>query len=45
MLIVHAQLTGPLGESVTRKRRDDDVKAGTIEAVGVWIGQEWHEWQ
>jgi hypothetical protein len=45
VLIVHAHLTGPLGEPVTRKGRDDDVKGGTIDAVGVWIGQEWHERQ
>ena len=45
VLIVHAHLTAPLGESVTRKRRDDDVKAGTVNAMGVWIGQEWHERQ
>src|SRR5207244_13169258 len=31
------------GEPVTRKRRDDDVKGGTIDAVDMWIGQEWHE--
>src|SRR4030095_4501561 len=43
VLIVHARLTGPLGEPVTRKGRDDDVKGGTVYAVGVWIGQEWHE--
>ena len=43
--IVDAGRMGPLGESVTRKRRDNDVKAGTIDAVGVWIGQEWHERQ
>src|SRR4029077_5638524 len=45
VLIVHDHLTGPLGESVTRKRRDHDVKAATIDAAGVWIGQEWHERQ
>ena len=43
VLIVHAHLTGPLGESVTRKGRDDDVKGGTVDAVGVRIGQEGHE--
>src|SRR4029453_15914061 len=43
VLIVHAHLTGPLGEPVTRKGRDDDVKGGTVDAVSVWIGQEWHE--
>ena len=43
VLIVHAHLSGPLGEPVTRQRRDDDVKGGTLDAVGVWIGQERHE--
>jgi hypothetical protein len=43
VLIVHAHPTGPFGESLTRKGRDDDVKRGTVDAVGMWIGQEWHE--
>src|SRR5207237_54927 len=43
MLVVHTHLTGPLGEPVTRKGRDDDVKGGTVNAVGVRIRQEWHE--
>src|SRR5439155_5990499 len=43
VLIVYAHLTGPLGEPVTRKGGDDDVKGRTVNAVGVWIGQEWHE--
>src|SRR5206468_588233 len=43
VLIVHTHLTGPLGKPVTRKGRDDDIKGGTVDAVGVRIGQEWHE--
>src|SRR4029453_4600711 len=43
VLIVDARPTGPFGEPVTRKGRDDDVKGGTVDAVGKWIGQEWHE--
>jgi hypothetical protein len=42
-LIVDADLTGPFGEPVTRKGRDNHVKGGTVDAVSVWIGQEWHE--
>src|ERR1044071_3349662 len=42
-LIVDADLTGPFGEPVTRKGRDNHVEGGTFDAVGVWIGQEWHE--
>ena len=43
VLIVHAHPTGPFGEPVTRKGRDNDVKAGTVDAMGMWIGHEWHE--
>jgi hypothetical protein len=42
VLIVHGG-SGPLGEPVTRQGRDDNVKGGTVDVVGVWIGQEWHE--
>src|SRR4029077_2450920 len=43
VLIVYAHPTGPFGEPVTRKGRDDDVKGGTVDPVAMWIGQEWHE--
>src|SRR6478672_4685332 len=43
VLIVHAHSSGSIGESVTRQRRDDNVKRGTVDSVGAWIGQEWHK--
>jgi len=43
VLIVHTHLSGPIGEPVTRQGRNDDVKGGTVDAVGVWVGQEWYE--
>src|SRR6185436_3620099 len=43
VLIVHTQLGGSVGEAVTRQRRNDNVKGGTFNAVGVGVGQERHQ--
>src|SRR4029077_2526421 len=43
VLIVHAHSSGSFGESVTRQGRDDNVKRGTVDPVGAWIGQEWQK--
>jgi hypothetical protein len=43
--VVHTRPSGPLGEAVARQRRDDDVEGGTVDAVGLRVGQQRHQRQ